>query len=59
VIAVSLTQLYQTGDPHGPSQTEPLPFLPSLPARFENNVIQPAQLLLLNPLGMTLTEMTS
>lgn len=59
VIAVDLNQLYQTGDPNGPSQTEPLPFLPSLPARFENGQIQPAQLLLLNPLGATLTEMTS
>lgn len=59
VIAVDLNQLYQTGDPSGPSQTEPLAFLPSLPARFENGQIQPAQLLLLNPLGATLTEMTS
>jgi baseplate J-like protein len=59
VIAVDLNQLYQTGDPSGPSQTEPLPFLPSLPARFENGQIKPAQLLLLNPLGATLTEMTS
>ncbi|HET9282435.1 MAG TPA: putative baseplate assembly protein [Candidatus Angelobacter sp.] len=59
VIAVTLTQLYRTDDSNGPSQTEPLPFLPSLPARFENNAIKTAQLLLLNPLGMTLTEMTS
>jgi hypothetical protein len=59
VIAVDLTQLYQTGDPNGPSQTEPLPFLSALPARFENNAIQPAQLLLLNPLGVNLTEMIS
>jgi len=59
VIAVDLTQLYLTSDPTGPSQTEPLPFLPSLPARFEKSGIQPAQLLLLNPLGSTLTEMTS
>jgi hypothetical protein len=51
VIAVDLTQLYQTGDPNGPSQTEPLPFLPALRARFENGAIRPAQLLLLNPLG--------
>jgi len=61
VIAVDLTQLYRTGDPSGPSQTEPLPFLPVLPARWDNlaGAIQPAQLLLLNPLGVTLTEMTS
>jgi predicted phage baseplate assembly protein len=59
VIAVDLTQLYLTSDATGPSQTEPLPFLPSLPARFEKGAIQPAQLLLLNPLGLTLTEMPS
>jgi Baseplate J-like protein/Repeat of unknown function (DUF346) len=59
VIAVDLTQLYLTSDTTGPSQTEPPAFLPSLPARFQNNAIQPAQLLLLNPLGVTLTEMTS
>ena len=59
VIAVDLNQLYQTGDPNGPSQTEGAPFLPALPARFENGAIQPAQLLLLNPLAVTLTEMTS
>jgi predicted phage baseplate assembly protein len=59
VIAVDLTQLYLTSDTTGPSQIEPPAFLPSLPARFQNNAIQPAQLLLLNPLGVTLTEMTS
>jgi hypothetical protein len=59
VIAVDLNQLYLTGDPNGPSQTEGAPFLPALPARFESGAIQPAQLLLLNPLAVTLTEMTS
>lgn len=59
VIAVDLNQLYQTGDPSGPSQTEPLPFLSALPARYDNRAILPAQLLLLNPLGATVTEMTS
>lgn len=59
VIAVDLNQLYMTSDPTGPTQTEPLPYLAALPALFENGSIQPAQLLLLNPLGVTLTEMTS
>lgn len=59
VIAVDLTQLYQTSDASGPSQTEPLAFLPALPALFVNGVIMPAQLLLLNPLGLNVTEMTS
>jgi baseplate J-like protein/repeat uncharacterized protein DUF346 len=61
VIAVYLTQLYLTGDSTGPSQTEPLPFLSSLPAYWDDvdSVIQPAQLLLLNPLGVTLTVRTS
>jgi hypothetical protein len=58
VIAVDLTQLYLTSNSSGSTQTEPLPFLPSLPARFESGAIQPAQLLLLNPSGVTLTEMT-
>jgi hypothetical protein len=59
VIAVDLNQFYMTSDPTGPTQTEPLPYLAALPALFENGSIQPAQLLLLNPLGVTLTEMTS
>lgn len=61
VIAVDLTQLYLTTDANGPSQTEPPAFLPSSPALWDsvNQVILPAQLLLLNPLGVTLTEITS
>ncbi len=59
VIATTLTQLYLTSNPLGHFQTEPSPLLPSLPARWESNGIQPAQLLLLNPLGVTLTEMAS
>ncbi len=57
VIATNLTQLYLTSDSTGPSQTEPSPFVPSLPARWQGGGIHPAQLLLLNPLGVTLTEM--
>jgi hypothetical protein len=59
VIATDLTQLYLTTDPTGPSQTEPPPFLAAAPARWEDGAIQPAQLLLLNPLGAALTEMTA
>jgi Baseplate J-like protein/Repeat of unknown function (DUF346) len=59
VIAVDLTQLYLTSDPDGPNQTEPPPFLPASPARWEGGAIAPAQLILLNPLGVNITEMTS
>ena len=59
VIATDLTQLYLTTDPAGPNQTEPPPFLPAAPARWESGAMQPAQLLLLNPLSATLTEMSA
>jgi predicted phage baseplate assembly protein len=57
VIATDLTQLYVVTDHGGPRQTEPSPFLPAAPARWEGGQIQRAQLLLLNPGGITLTEM--
>jgi hypothetical protein len=59
VIATDLHQLYLSSDPSGPSQTEPPAFLPASPARWDGGVIQPAQLILLNPLGATVTEMQS
>jgi hypothetical protein len=59
VVAVNLTQLYLTNDPNGPGQTEPSAFIPASPARWANGAIQPAQLLLLNPLGVTITEMAT
>ena len=59
VIATDLNQLYLTTDPNGPSQTEPPAFLAAAPARWEKGAMQPAQLLLLNPLGATLTEMSA
>ena len=59
VVATDLNQLYLTTDPAGPSQIEPVPFLPAAPAHWEAGTIKPAQLLLLNPLGATLTEMTA
>ena len=59
VIATNLTNLYFTTDSTGPSQPEAPAFLPATPARFQGGAIQPAQLLLLNPLGVTLTEISS
>ncbi len=59
VIATDLNQLYMSSDPTGPSQIEALAFLPASPAGWQGNAIQPAQLLLLNPLGAKLTEMTA
>ncbi|MGA2288449.1 putative baseplate assembly protein [Bradyrhizobium sp.] len=59
VIAVNLTQLYLSNDRSGPSQTEAAAFIPASAARWANGTIQPAQLLLLNPLGVTMTEMAS
>jgi predicted phage baseplate assembly protein len=58
VLAANITQLYLSNDPNGPQQVEPPSFLPASPARWENGAIQPAQLLLLNPLGATVTDMT-
>ena len=56
VIATTLTNLYFTTDASGPQQTEPPAFLPSAPAHWQGGTIQPAQLLVLNPLGVNLTE---
>ena len=57
VIATDLTQLYSVSDGGGSKQTQPMPFLPAATARWENGQIRPAQLLLLNPGGLSLTEM--
>ncbi|HEX3984776.1 MAG TPA: baseplate J/gp47 family protein, partial [Acidisoma sp.] len=59
VIATDLTQLYFTSDSTGPSQSEPPPFLIAQSARWQGNTILPAQLLLVNPLGISLGGMTS
>jgi hypothetical protein len=59
VIASTLTQLYFATDSSGPGQIEPPPFLPSVPAGFQRGTIRPAQLLLLNPLGVALTEISA
>jgi len=55
VVASNLVQLYLTTDPSGPKQTAAPPFIPSLPARWVFGTIQPAELLLLNPLGVELS----
>jgi hypothetical protein len=57
VLACNLSQLYLTGDKNGPKQKEPPAFLAASPARWYHGAIQPAQLLLLNPSGVTLQEM--
>jgi predicted phage baseplate assembly protein len=58
VIATTLTNLYFTTDSSGPFQSEAPAFLPSTPAHWQGGVIRPAQLLLLNPLGVILTEIS-
>jgi hypothetical protein len=59
VIATNLTNLYFTTDSTGPFQVEAPAFLSAAPARWESGLIRPAQLLLVNPLGVTLTEIAS
>jgi hypothetical protein len=59
VIASNLTQLYLTGDTTGASLSEPPPFLTASGASLVSGVFQPAQLLLLNALGVSLTEVAS
>jgi baseplate J-like protein/repeat uncharacterized protein DUF346 len=59
VIATNLSNLYYTTDSTGPFQSEPPAFLPAAPAHWAGGDIVPAQLLLLNPLGVTLTEISS
>ena len=57
VLACNLSQLYLTSDASGPKQKEPPAFLAASPARWYHGAIQPAQLLLLNPSGVTLEGM--
>jgi hypothetical protein len=52
VVATDLDYLYRVTDPVGLRQV-----LPAAIARWQGNDIQPAQLLLLNPAGITLVEM--
>jgi predicted phage baseplate assembly protein len=53
VVATDLDRLYRVTDPPSLRQV-----LPAAIARRQGNDIQPAQLLLLNPAGITLVEMT-
>jgi hypothetical protein len=57
VIAVTLTQLFVSTDPNGPLQPQPPTLLPAQPARLAAGTLVPAVLLLINPAGLTLTEM--
>jgi Baseplate J-like protein len=57
VVATDLQQFYLVTDVGGPQQTTPEPMLQALPARLETGQIFPCQLLLINPAGVTLTEM--
>jgi hypothetical protein len=56
VVAVDLTQLYRDDDPSGPSQTSPQTYLPARYAQVSGGVIAAAELLLLNPVGFSLTD---
>ena len=55
-LAAEFSELYRTDDPSGPSQTEPDPVLPAAFAQVRNGSIIPAELLLLNPIGFSVTE---
>jgi hypothetical protein len=57
LVAVTITGLYVSTDPSGPLQAEPPSLLAALPARLVAGALVPAQLLLINPAGLTLTEM--
>ena len=56
VVAVDLTQLYRNDDSDGPTQTTPKPYLPAAYAQVSNNTIVAAEMLLLNPIGLSLTD---
>jgi hypothetical protein len=57
VVSTDLNQLYFVTDPNGPAQTEPPAILPADRAHWESGQIVKAQLLLLNPVGINLTEL--
>lgn len=57
VVAVDLMQLYRNDDPTGPSQKTPNTYLPASFARLNSSgAILPAEMLLLNPVGFSLTD---
>jgi hypothetical protein len=58
VIAVDLTRLYQVTVSRGERLLRSVsPILCASPARFQAGRIAPAELLLINPAGITLTQM--
>ena len=59
VIASDLTVLYRDDDPPGPGQITPPAILPASYATLQNGTIVPAELLLLNPVGFSVTEKLS
>lgn len=57
VVAVDLNQLYRDDDSSGPSQTTPNTYLPAAYASVNSSgAIAPAEMLLLNPVGFSLTD---
>ena len=59
VIATDLEKLYRDDDPTGPFQAAPATILPAAYAARQNGTILPAELLLLNPVGLSVTEKLS
>lgn len=56
VAAVDLNQLFRTDDPGGASQTRPAVLLPSAPPRWDGTSLRDAELLLLNPAGVQISQ---
>jgi hypothetical protein len=54
VVAVDLDQLYRVDDPGGHEQQAPEPVVGAARASLEGELIRPAQLLLISPVGVTL-----
>jgi hypothetical protein len=59
VIATVLEKLYRDDDPTGPFQATPATILPAAYATRQSGSILPAELLLLNPVGLSITEKLS
>ena len=56
VIATDLNQLYRVDDPQGPQQTVPEQVLRAEQAHLVGQDIIPGQLLILNPVGISITS---
>jgi len=57
VVASDLERLFRVDDPAGPTQTRPESFVAADRAHLDNDWVLPAELLLLNPSGLELSEM--